>query len=345
MLPVLFVFVFLLPQKASALTISPARFEIETDPGQEVRGEVLLMNEQAEAKTFYSSFENFEANGETGTPNFVPGKEGLASWMSADSSVTLNPGEEKRLSFTIRVPSDARPGGHFAALFWGTNPTTSSTNNISVGARIGMLVLLRVSGDVKEEGGISDVDTESGEVLFSSLPVTLTYTFNNAGDDRLNPKGSIIIRNLFGIKVKELNANPSDGNILPRSSRKYKVAWGEEMEKKSFFRSAFYELKHFAIGPYKVTVNLTYGAKEELTDKDSKYIWFLPWQLLLIVFFLALIAWAIFVKIVKTRRRLRRRERELEAKIRELEQKTRQVTEASHKEHFRNIKNSRKIRE
>lgn len=344
-LPVLFLFVFFLPQKASALTISPARFEIETDPGQEVHGEVLLMNEQSEAKTFYSSFENFEANGDTGTPNFVPGKDGLASWMSADGSVTLNPGEEKRLSFTIRVPSDARPGGYFAALFWGTNPTTSSTNNISVGARIGMLVLLRVSGDVKEEGGISEVDTESGEVLFSSLPVTLTYTFNNAGDDRLNPKGSIVIRNLFGLKVKELNANPSDGNILPRSSRKYKVPWGEEMSKKGFFRSAFYELKHFAIGPYKVTVNLTYGAKGELTDKDSKFVWFLPWQLLLIVFFLLLLAWMVFVKIVKARRRMRRRERELEAKIRELEQKTKQVAEASRKDHFRNVKNSRKIRE
>lgn len=303
------------------------------------------MNEQAEAKTFYSSFENFEANGDTGTPNFVPGKEGLAGWMATDASVILNPGEEKTIPFTIRVPSNARPGGHFAALFWGTNPTTSSTNNISVGARIGMLVLLRVSGDVKEEGGISEVDTESGEVLFSSLPVTLTYTFNNAGDDRLNPKGSIIIRNLFGIKVKELNANPSDGNILPQSSRKYKVTWGEEIEKKGFFRSAFYELKHFAIGPYKVTINLTYGAKEELTDKASKYIWFLPWQLLLIIFFLLLVTWMVFVRIVKARRRLRRRERELEAKIRELEQKTKTSPESISKDHFRNVKNSRKIRE
>lgn len=315
----LFFLISILPYRTEALTLSPARFEIETSAGNTVTGEVILLNEQSEAKTFYSSFENFEANGDTGTPNFVPGNEGLASWMTTDSSVTLNPGEEKKLTFSISVPSDARPGGYFAALFWGTTPVESSTNNISVGARIGMLVLLRVSGDVEERGGISEIDTESGEVLFSSLPVAITYLFTNDGDDRLNPTGMVVIRNVFGIKVAELDANPTDGNILPRSSRKYKVDWGKPRERDGFLNTAFYQVKHFAIGPYKVVVDLTYGATGELTDKDSKYIWFFPWQLLLIVSILLLVAWAIFVKIVKTRRRILRRQRELERKIRELE--------------------------
>lgn len=318
-LPALFLLLNSFPSRAEALTLSPARFEIETSAGNTVTGEIILLNEQSEAKTFYSSFENFEANGDTGTPNFVPGKDGLASWMTADPSITLNPGEEKKLTFSISVPSDARPGGYFAALFWGTTPVESSTNNISVGARIGMLVLLRVSGDVEESGGIKEIDTESGEVLFSSLPIAITYLFTNGGDDRLNPTGTVVIRNVFGIKVAELDANPSDGNILPRSSRKYKVDWGKPKERDGFLNTAIYQVKHFAVGPYKVTVDLAYGATGELSDKASKYIWFLPWQLILIVFILLLIAWAIFVKIVKTRRRIRRRERELERKIRELE--------------------------
>lgn len=321
LIPTLLFLVLILPGQARALTISPARFEIETDPGKRVTGEILLMNEQTEAKTFYSSFENFEANGDTGTPNFVPSKDGLASWMSADTAITLNPGEEKKLIFTIDVPVGAKPGGYFAAVFWGTSPVESATNNISVGARIGMLVLLRVSGDVKEDGGISEIDTESGEVLFSTLPVTLTYLFNNDGDDRLNPKGSMTIRNLFGLKVAEMDANSSDGNILPRSSRKYKVIWGDPQVKNGFLNTALYQLRHFAIGPYKVTVDLTYGATEKLSDKNSKYIWFLPWQILSIILLLAIICWMIFVRVVKNRRRVMSRQKELEAKIRELEKK------------------------
>lgn len=321
-LPAFFLLFWFFSQKAEALTLSPARFEIETDAGNTVTGEITLLNEQSEAKTFYSSFENFEANGDTGTPNFVPGKDGLASWISADYSVTLNPGEEKKLNFSIKVPPNAKPGGYFAALFWGTNPVASDDVNISVGARIGMLVLLRVSGEVKEGGGIGEIDTESGEVLFDKLPVTLTYVFTNDGDDRLNPKGLVTVRNLFGIKVSEMKANPTDGNVLPRSSRKYQVIWGKEQTKNGFFHSALYQVKHFAIGPYKITIDLAYGATGELSDKESKFIWFLPWQILLIVFILLLFIWAIFVKIVKTRRRLLRRQRELERKIRELEQRS-----------------------
>lgn len=314
----LFIAIGILPENAQALTISPARFEIETDPGTEVKGEILLTNEQSEAKTFYSSFENFEANGDTGTPNFVPGDSGLASWISSEPSVTLNPGEEKTILFTINVPQGVSPGGYFAAVFWGTSPVQSSSGDISVGARIGMLVLLRVSGEVIEEGGISDMGTESGEVLFDSLPINLTYTFNNAGGDRLNPKGTVDIRNILGMKIESLNANISDGNVLPQSSRKYKIAWGKPLDKKGFLNKAFYQLKHFAIGPYKVTANVTYGVKN-VSDKESFTVWFLPWQLSMIILLLLLISWIIFVRIVKTRRKLIRRQRELEAKILQLE--------------------------
>jgi hypothetical protein len=342
---IFFICSVLIPKSTNALTISPARFEIETDPGSEVRGEVILMNEQSEVKTFYSSFENFEANGDSGTPNFVPGNEGLASWMTTEPSVTLNPGEEKTVSFNIKVPSDARPGGHFAALFFGTNKVNSAESNISVGARIGMLVLLRVSGEVKEDGGISDVGTESKEIIFSKLPVVLTYTFNNNGDDRLNPKGKIIIRNIFGIKVEELNANPSDGNILPKSSRKYKINWGQDAYTSGFFKSALYELRHFAFGPYKVTVDVAYGAKGELRDKESKFIWFVPWQLITIVFLLLIFSWMIFVKIVKTRRRFARKQKELEEKIKELERKSKELDVQNKATRSKNFKVSRRIRE
>ena len=54
-----------------ALTISPARVEFGGNPGQTITGEYILINNKNVTKTFYSSFENFEAQGETGTPNFV----------------------------------------------------------------------------------------------------------------------------------------------------------------------------------------------------------------------------------------------------------------------------------
>ena len=51
---------------AYALTVSPAKIEVIADPGQTVRGEIELFNEQEETKTFFASYENFESRGDSG---------------------------------------------------------------------------------------------------------------------------------------------------------------------------------------------------------------------------------------------------------------------------------------
>jgi len=96
--------VVVLPFWAEALTVSPVRFEIAGEPGQELLGEITLFNEEDEARIFYSSSENFEARGEGGTPHFLPGIEGLAAWITAPSQVVLEPGERKTIPFSIKIP-------------------------------------------------------------------------------------------------------------------------------------------------------------------------------------------------------------------------------------------------
>ena len=106
---------------ASALTITPVRFEISGNPGDTLRGEILLINETDTAETYYSTFSNFEAQGESGSPAFVEPKEGLGTWIGTElDSVFLAPRQQKIIPFTITVPKDAEPGGHFAVIFWGT---------------------------------------------------------------------------------------------------------------------------------------------------------------------------------------------------------------------------------
>ncbi len=120
-----------------ALTISPARIEFSADPAQTIEGKFFLVNEQEGTQTFYSSVENFEAQGESGTPNFTAGKDGLATWVSLQSEVTLKKGEQKEIPFTIKVPKDAEAGGHFAAIFLSTTPIKAEEGQVSVGAKIG----------------------------------------------------------------------------------------------------------------------------------------------------------------------------------------------------------------
>ena len=104
--------------KVEALTISPVRLEIAADPGQTVTGSYKLINSTQSTQTFFSSVENFEAEGETGTPRFVQNDENLAAWVDTQSEITLTPGAVVDVPYSISVPQNAEPGGYFSAIFW-----------------------------------------------------------------------------------------------------------------------------------------------------------------------------------------------------------------------------------
>jgi hypothetical protein len=138
-----------------ALTVSPARVEITGDPGTTLRGEIGLFNEQEGSKTFFTSFENFEPSGESGAPHFIGAKDGLATWIKTENKVVLESGKRSIVPFSITIPQNAQPGGHFAAIFFGSQaPGTQGSGQVSIGGKIGVLVLLRVSGEVAEGGGL-----------------------------------------------------------------------------------------------------------------------------------------------------------------------------------------------
>ncbi len=288
----------LLPFQASALTISPVKMEISGDPGQTLQAELKLFNEQGETKTFYASSENFEARGETGAPFFLPDRKGLATWIKTDAKVTLKPEEEKTIPFSIQIPKDAEPGGYFAAILWGqTPPQSTGGGQVAVSGRLGVLILLKVSGAVEEGGGLLEFGVKDKQKFFSSLPVTFSYRFNNTGGDRVVPRGEITVKNLFGRTSATLPANKKEGSVLPNSARKFEVRWEGKNQAASdaeqdkglgsasiLFAVAGQQWSDFHIGWYTAKLNVAWGvANQTVTAKHSFFI--IPWQLLSIVVF------------------------------------------------------------
>lgn len=300
---ILFVLVFsiFLTGRVFALTISPVRMEIAGDPGQTLRGEIELFNKQGEAKTFYSSAQNFEARGESGAPYFLPDMNtGLASWINVQDSVILKADERKTISYTIQIPQGTEAGGYFAAIFWGTSPPPGRQGGeqVSVSGKLGMLILLSVTGEMKEGGGLLDLKIDEGSRVVSFFPITFAYRFSNDGSGRVQPIGELKIKNLFGFTAATFNANSGNGNVLPGSIRKFKVVWLEKgqdklavysppaeeaKEKQGFFTTAGNQWRNFALGPYKAEVSLSYG-KDNKTADASFWFFVIPWQLLSIVF-------------------------------------------------------------
>lgn len=299
------VFLFLLlALPAQAITISPPRLELSGDPGTAIRSEFKVTNEGASDVIYYTEVENFEAQDESGQPSFVPTKEGLATWVNVADTVSVKTGEQKTIPFTINVPRNAEPGGYFASVFIRTTPPPKNGGEVSIGARLGTLLLVRVNGEIQEGVDILEFSSKDNQRFFSSLPIGFYFRFQNTGADRVKPEGNLVIKNIIGTTAKVLNANFTEGSVLPRSIRRFEAVWAKGDQKDTpqnlnytvpsygFFGQAKYQLTNFAFGMYTAKLDIRYGDTGH--SAGGKYRFFvLPWQLITIVVVVLLLAWII----------------------------------------------------
>lgn len=290
----------LLALPVSALTVSPAIEELVISPGQTETGTIkITANEEDTQSTYYLSSQNFEPRGESGVPYFTTTDEGLASWIKIQSEVNIGAsGQTAEIPYTISIPADTAPGGYFASIFLGTQPPVSDSpldgnTQVSIGGKVGILVLLRVAGDIDKKGGIIEFGSESGSKFFKNSPINFMYRFNNDGGDRVSPTGTITVNNLFGFEVDTLKVNEQKSNVLPGSIRKFNYLWGEEIEIKedaSFLPKLFATLRHqysnFHFGYYTATLDLSWGFNEEKSDVVEFSFFVLPIELMLTVLIL-----------------------------------------------------------
>lgn len=286
---------------AAALTVSPARIEVAVEPGEVYRDEIELFNEQDSEKTFFASYENFEPKGDSGAPHFIGADDGLATWIDIADQVTIRSGERVAIPYSITVPEGAEPGGYFAAIFFGSQPPQGTGGGeVTIGGKIGVLILLRVSGEVAEGGGLLNFGGKDGKRFWSALPASFAYRFNNTGGDRVVPRGEMSITNTLWISSAELLANEKEGSVLPNSTRAFEVLWGEKadrtQEKHSpgFFGMALRELREFHFGWYAARLALVWGDDMSQTAHATYHIFIIPWQLLTIALAILGLVWLAF---------------------------------------------------
>lgn len=278
-----------------AMTISPPRFEISVNPGQQTEAVVKLINETDKEAVLYSSASNFSAEeNEEGVPKFYDlkeGEEGLAKWIGIEKGpFIIKPFETKEINFVVNVPNNADPGGHYAAIFFGSQPSDSEGGAVGLTEKIGALILLRVSGDIREDGRLVEFKLDDSRPFYNHLPVNFFLLFENTGNVHLKPKGDIVITNMLGKNSSTVTINKdtiSGGkNVLPQTSRHFETTWtGGPMKNTAtgFLGSLDSEIKNFAFGRYTGKLNLEYGSSGKKSEAAVVF-WVFPWHLLLVVF-------------------------------------------------------------
>lgn len=293
---------FLNINSVDAIALQTLKIEQEVVPGGQIATVIKLFNDQEAPLVIYPSIEGFTDSGdETGNPTFMPidsDINDLPNWIIFNEEKYVIPvGERIEVPIVIDIPKNAEPGGHYATIFFSSVPTGSDNGTVQLGSRIGTLVILDVEGEVYEEVNLLSFQTKDEQKSFNHLPILFETRLENKGNVHVKPSGSIVIKNIFGMTAVELEFNSQDGNILPKTIRKYSDLWIKDdssLDNEGFFGRLSMEWNNFALGYYRASVDMEVGRNVDHRLEASYGFWVWPWRVLLIAVVLLIVLLLVF---------------------------------------------------
>jgi len=243
--------------KADAVSVSPPRFELFGNPGDTISEKIKVGNDSTTAITYQTEVDDFDANGDQGGINLI-GPDApetsisLAHWISVEPSrFTVAPNDETTITYTIKIPKTAEPGGKYASVLI-KRAGEQVDGGAEVDTHVGSLILLRVSGNISEKLSLDSFKTD--DTYYQHGPINLALRTTNTGNVHVAPTGKIVITDTFGHKVTEINLTRA--NVLPTSSRVVATSWDQKN----------------MIGRYTATLVATYGDTNQTLSASTTFI-------------------------------------------------------------------------
>ncbi|KPJ71220.1 hypothetical protein AMJ50_02885 [Parcubacteria bacterium DG_74_3] len=262
--------------------ISPTTFELTSNPGDLIINQLKVYNASEDSSIgIIIEIEDIAPRGEIGHVVVEPAETetySLARWVKVEpKEFTLEPKSQQFVTFTISVPENAEPGGHYGTILATTRFITGpEMTGTTIAQRIGALVLLSVSGEVNEELVVKDFSAPD----YSEYgPISFLIRFENKGTIHVKPRGFVTITDWLGNKVADVEF--PQRNVLPNAVRKIEVSWDK---------------KWLWAGKYTATLNGSYGMANTPFSTAVITFWAFPWKA-------GLVIWAFVVLLILSRKR------------------------------------------
>ncbi len=284
---------FVLAQNSLTLSVTPPLFQLSAVPEQVWQSNIKVINSNSFPITVYANPVNFAPVGEEGRGQFIPVFEAetkgqtLAEWITVSKdAIEIPPESSTEVNFTVNVPKDAAPGGHFAAILVGTKPPEKDTAMaVRTAQVVSSLFFLSIDGDVQEKASIREFSVNDS--FIDKPQVNFLLRLQNDGNVHIRPQGEIKIFNMWGKErgVIPINHGSNFGNVLPDTIRKFNFSWTGQTSLAD-------------IGRYKAVVTLGFGSKDRQTISQEVFFWVVPVKLtiltiLILITLIMLIRWAI----------------------------------------------------
>jgi hypothetical protein len=282
--------------QVKGVAITPLSFEFEAERGDVIEGVIKVANSSEENYTAIEmQAEDMLPQGEEGRVSLVRNTNednpemdviSMARWIEFDEKeFQLDPKEEREVSFTISVPQNASPGGHYAGIIAGIPSGEVEGGGVGVTQRVAATTLLTIDGEMIEELSVDSFETTKN--YYEGGPITFESRFKNTGTVHLTPKAKITVTDFKGREVANLDLVESI--VLPNAVRKVTTNW---------------DTGRLWGGKYTAKLEGVYGKDNQPLEVKEITFYAFPWKialagLLLVIFFiLTRKRWYTIVKIL-----------------------------------------------
>ena len=292
--------------QSNALSINPRR-DFTINPGESISDKLTVSNTNTtEPLQLNIDIIDFSSENETGSPALVidtkasPTAWSIRPYTKIPQQLTLEKGKSTDIPISISMPSGIGAGSYYGAIMYSVS-NAGDPSKVNVLATGVTLIFVTVPGTAKElltfkQFGTFIPTDDNSKGTFSGLfidkqPKVLSYKVTNEGNLNQEPKGSMIVKDMFGKVINRIpSANPRKQLALLGQTRRFdacikgkavitKTPGGTEVSTEECVNP---DLKP---GRYTAQLSLLYGQlggeTREITAATS--FWYLPWWFLAVV--------------------------------------------------------------
>lgn len=207
-----------------SITLSPVSKKYDFDAGTVKSDTLKIINNGDTAYDFIVYARPYTiVNSDYNNPNY--GDEAtkkvnadVYKWVKFEQDkYHIEPGQTLEVGFSLNVPADAAPGGHYGVLFAETQ--TESGEMIGRNKRVGAVLYTTVNGSYITGAEISK---PSASLFQINPPIVANVSVKNTGNASFVTKSDFKVLDIFG---GEKYAKEVEYNVIPDSTRAISLAW------------------------------------------------------------------------------------------------------------------------